>query len=449
MKHKLGRRGLVRIVSFTSALVVALTATAVGSFITAHRFRTHIEYSYQRALSELNENVNNIDMTLQKGQYATTANQMQGLSTQLLQSAGYAKGALAQLPVHGEELNSTYKFLSQVGEFCLTLSKRVSEGGKITDDELSKLDQLADYAKTVSAKLQKMVDDVNIGDMKIGEVTDAIADNKNVGSNEVPTVDNGFRDIEEGFTNYPTMIYDGPFSDNIEQQTSKFLSGKPDVTAEQAMQTAVDVSGSSALQYAGDTDGNLPCYNFTADNLSISITKTGGYVNYMLNSRQVGEPTMSNDDAINTALKALENRGMTGFAYRYYSLNNGVLTVNFAATQDGVVLYPDLIKVGIAMDDGSVVSIDTKGYLMNHTQRNLPKITVSEDKARGILSSKLTPVSHAITLIPTDNLNEVLCHEFLCEGQNGESVLVYINVQTGMEEKILIVLQDETGVLAM
>lgn len=436
-------------VSFTSALVVALAATAVGSYVTAHRFRTHIEYSYQRALSELNENVNNIDMALQKGQYATTANQMQVLSTQLLQSSGFAKGALAQLPVNGEELNATYKFLSQVGEFCATLSKRVSEGGKISDEERAELDQLTDYAKTVSEKLQKMVNDVNSGDMKIGEVTDAIAANKNVESSEIPTVDSGFRDIEEGFSDYPTLIYDGPFSDNVEQQAPKFLSDKSDVTMEQAMQTAVDISGSSALQYAGDVDGNLPCYNFTAENLSISITKTGGYIDYMLNSRQVGEPTMSNDDAIQAAIDALEKRGLTGFAYRYYSLNNGVLTVNFAATQDGVVLYPDLIKVGIAMDDGSVVSLDAKGYLMNHTQRSLPKITVSEEQAKEIIGPKLTPVSHAIALIPTDNLNEVLCHEFLCEGQNGENVLVYVNVQTGKEERILIVLQDETGVLAM
>lgn len=436
-------------VSFTSALVVALAATAVGSYVTAHRFRTHIEYSYQRALSELNENVNNIDMALQKGQYATTANQMQVLSTQLLQSSGFAKGALAQLPVNGEELNATYKFLSQVGEFCATLSKRVSEGGKISDEERAELDQLTDYAKTVSEKLQKMVNDVNSGDMKIGEVTDAIAANKNVESSEIPTVDSGFRDIEEGFSDYPTLIYDGPFSDNVEQQAPKFLSDKSDVTMEQAMQTAVDISGSSALQYAGDVDGNLPCYNFTAENLSISITKTSGYIDYMLNSRQVGEPTMSNDDAIQAAIDALEKRGLTGFAYRYYSLNNGVLTVNFAATQDGVVLYPDLIKVGIAMDDGSVVSLDAKGYLMNHTQRSLPKITVSEEQAKEIIGPKLTPVSHAIALIPTDNLNEVLCHEFLCEGQNGENVLVYVNVQTGKEERILIVLQDETGVLAM
>lgn len=439
----------MRIISYTLAIIVALSATAIGAFVTARNYRTSIEYSYQRALSELNEYVNSIDVTLQKGKYATTKKQVQGLSTKLLQSSGYAKGALAQLPVHGEELNSTYKFLSQVGQYSLSLSNKMNAGDRITDEELSNLDKLSKYADSVSEKLQKMVTDIDNGDMKIGEVSDAVLSNKDAGGDQAPSVSSGFRDIEEGFTDYPTMIYDGPFSDHINQQTAKFLYGKADVTVDTALQAAQKISGSSSLQYTDEVGGNLPCYNFTADSLSVSVSKAGGFVDYMLNSRQINERTISNEDAVNLAVKALENMNLTGFKYRYYSTNNGVLTVNFAATQDGVVLYPDLIKVGIALDDGSVVSYDAKGYLLNHTDRKLCKVELSEQKAREILSSKLKPVSHSIALIPTDNLNEVLCHEFLCEGQDGEHVLVYINVQTGMEEKILIVLQDETGVLAM
>ncbi len=109
------RRSLVRIVSFTLAALVALSAAAVSGYAAASNSRTSIEYSYQRALGELTDYVNNITLALEKGKYASTEKQLQGLSGKLLRETGYAKVALNQLPVEGTELSATYKFLSQLG----------------------------------------------------------------------------------------------------------------------------------------------------------------------------------------------------------------------------------------------------------------------------------------------------------------------------------------------
>lgn len=101
-----------------------------------------MEYSYQRALGELTDYVNNINIALEKGKYASTEKQLQGLSNKLWRETGYAKSALNQLPVNGTELSATYKFLSQLGSFCVALSNRVSEGGTITEEESALMDQL-------------------------------------------------------------------------------------------------------------------------------------------------------------------------------------------------------------------------------------------------------------------------------------------------------------------
>ena len=42
----------------------------------------------------------------------------------------------------------------------------------------------------------------------------------------------------------------------------------------------------------------------------------------------------------------------------YYETADGICTVNYAASQDGILLYPDLIKIGIALDNGAVVFYD-------------------------------------------------------------------------------------------
>lgn len=50
-----------------------------------------------------------------------------------------------------------------------------------------------------------------------------------------------------------------------------------------------------------------------------------------------------------------------------------------------------------------------------------------------------------MAVIPSEGLREIACYEFSCIGRDDEQVLVYVNIETGEEEQILILLQDDTG----
>lgn len=104
--------------------------------------------------------------------------------------------------------------------------------------------------------------------------------------------------------------------------------------------------------------------------------------------------------------------------------------MNFAYEQDGVTCYPDLVKVGVALDTGSVVFFDARGYLMNHQEREFSAPMLTDTTAREILSPSLTVQSQNMAVIPTSGRNEAYCYEFLCEGREGQKVLVYINSAT-------------------
>ena len=71
---------------------------------------------------------------------------------------------------------------------------------------------------------------------------------------------------------------------------------------------------------------------------------------------------------------------------------------------------------------------------MDHHRRSLPKIKISESDARRNLSKRLTVKSHSLVVIPTEGLSERLCHEFYSHGERRREFLVYVNVETGMEE---------------
>ena len=65
------------------------------------------------------------------------------------------------------------------------------------------------------------------------------------------------------------------------------------------------------------------------------------------------------------------------------------------------------------------------------------------------MSPKLNVLREQLALIPTDGEYEVLCWEFVCEAENGQHYIVCINAATGAEQKILILLEDENGTLAL
>lgn len=452
MNQQMNTRKTVRIISFALAACIIFGGTAYSGYALANRYRTSLEYTYQRALSDLSDYIANLETTLAKGIYANTPPQQYGISAKLLRDAGAAKTALGQLPLSDVELDNVNKFISQVGDFASYLSTKLSKGETITQEEMDSLEKMGEYAKVLHLDLSDIQARFDDGTMQIDQTAAVIGNlSQDTQNQEEPYLNSGFHEMNEGFTDYPTLIYDGPFSDHITRMTSKMLEGEGNVSEEEAKKAAVEFSGLAAgqLQAAEANAGNLPTFNFTGDNYAISVTQAGGYVSYLLNSREIGEPTMEYGQAAAKAQEYLTRHGMDSMKESYYVTANGICTINYAYQQDGIVYYSDLVKVGVALDTGEVVSFNATGYLMNHIQRELPQDRISLEEARESVSPRLTIEKEGMAMIPTAGLHEVLCYEFQCSSETGDHVMVYINAQTGLEEQILILLMTDGGVLVM
>lgn len=144
----------------------------------------------------------------------------------------------------------------------------------------------------------------------------------------------------------------------------------------------------------------------------------------------------------------LMKKGFKNMKETYYLKQEGMLTINYAYEQDGVIMYPDLIKVKVALDDGRILGIETTGYLNNHTVRDISKIKISKDEAKKTLNKELNIMSEGLAVIPTEWESEVLCYEFKGKIENQE-FLVYINAENGKEEDILIITNTPNGTLTM
>ena len=164
--------------------------------------------------------------------------------------------------------------------------------------------------------------------------------------------------------------------------------------------------------------------------------------------RDVSDEKISQDEANNIGKEFLTKKGFDTMKETYYMKEGGTVTVNYAYEQNGIVVYPDLIKLKIALDNGEILGIETSGYLNSHEERNVQGINISMDEAKKTLNPKLEIMSEGMAIIPTKWKTEILCYEFKGKVDDTE-FLVYVNAGTGKEENILVILDTPNGTLTM
>ena len=181
----------------------------------------------------------------------------------------------------------------------------------------------------------------------------------------------------------------------------------------------------------------------------MSVSRKGGYVVRALSQRAPVRSAITVDAALEKAAEFLAAHGCRGMKESYHILKDHVLTVTYCAEQNGVMCYPDMVKLAVAMDTGEILRFDAEAYLTSHAERDLPEPAVSEEDARAMAGEGLTVQSEKLAVIPTSGAEEIYCRELICETEDGRHYLLYVNAMTGAQEKILILLEDESGTLAL
>jgi germination protein YpeB len=182
--------------------------------------------------------------------------------------------------------------------------------------------------------------------------------------------------------------------------------------------------------------------------VNIDISRNGGMVIYMLDARNVGQPKLNVSDASKIGVKFLEKNGykdmIPTFAMRY----DETAVINFVSVRKKVVIYPDQIKLKIALDNGDIIGIEAMHYLTAHYDRKIPSPRINTSEARKNVSQKISIKNIRLTIIPMESMREVLCYEFYGT-YNNERYMVYINAIDGTEERILKIMDTENGELSM
>lgn len=437
--------------TFGVAAVIVLAGFALQGHMEAMQYKRQLTNAYYHAFTELTTASQELDTALQKSTYTTAGPLQDSLYQQIYAKALAAQYALGELPYGNIELEQTAAFFAKTGDYAAALCR-----GKV-DNSADSLAALAAISGQVNSALTSLQSELEAGALDLAAVDRAereLAQAAETGGQKLGGV--SFQTVEADFPELPSLIYDGPFSEHLTSETPKALEGLGDVTQEQAKQAAADFLHVSpdALTPAAVGQGVLPTYGFTLplDGGAgyIEVTRQGGQVLDYFQDRATGAATMDVDRAVELAQNYLANWGYAQMEPSYHIQREGTLTIHFAPVVDDVYCYPDLVKVTIALDTGSLLGYEAHGYLSRSHHRELDRPAFDQSAAMAALPQGLEVLAVQKALIPTaGGTQEVLAWEFKCQDAQGRHVLIYVNAQTGLQQNILLLLEDETGTLTL
>ena len=448
LKKKVNKKVLNVAIFMTFGALIIFSLEMTNNF---KRQKNLVQDEYNKSMYLAVSYINNVEVDLAKLLVTSTPKMSAVTLADIWKQANLAKECLEQIPVGQNSMANASKYLTQVSDFSYTLMKQNISDIKLTEEEYEKLKHIYEDSSKLSSKMSDIYDDLNAGRIKWDEL-------EKIGNEKLPDNDisNSISEVGKTFQNYEGLIYDGAFSDHLLSSEPKFLSQK-EISEDDAKKYIEEVilndEKIEKIEFKGESNGKIELYNFdvTLDSKqkrTISITKNDCKLYLMIGDKKVKEQNISVDEAKKRGMEFLNKLGIDNMIETYYQKTENMIVINYAATQDGVILYPDLIKVKISLDDGKVYGVEAAGYIFNHTTRNNLKPSISQEKAKSILNSSLEIISSDMALIPTESNSEILTYEFKGKIDNRE-FLIYIIADNVREEKVLLVIDNKNGVLTM
>lgn len=433
-------------------LAILTLVTGYYAFSLREEYNTLNNNNYTEAFSNLVNYVNSVENYLAKAMISKTPEHAAETLTQIWRDSNLAIVYLSRIPLENDGLSQTAKFLNQISDYSYSLSRKNIKGEGLSDSDFENLKVIYEYSLNLENTLNQLSDEIYNG-----EITwESLKTNSN--SRFAQSVDSisVFSNIDSNLNDYEGLIYDGAYSDHVNKARKLGLTGE-DISEEDARNKVNDFFEGKVQEIQLNSfleNADIPSYDFSVklnnkeEKYSVMISKKGGHIVQTSLDREVNEEKMTQEEANEIGKSYLSDKGFKDMKETYFIKEGNVVTINYAYNDNGVIVYPDLIKVRIALDNGEILGIETTGYLNSHTERTYVEPKISIDKARENLNSKLEIISENMAIIPTEWKTEIECYEFKGKIEDKE-FLVYINVETGKEEDILVILETPGGTLTV
>ncbi|MCH5157302.1 MAG: germination protein YpeB [Clostridiales bacterium] len=430
--------GALAALSIATAVVLGVTLSSkignmrMSQITDENYYKLSQENGYKRSLYLACDSMKNLDANLGKIAISNdTAHQTQML-TYVVIHANAVNQSLSNLPIEdSDNLVAVQTFVNQTQDYATYLLGKLSKGEKLALNERIALDNLDNVATRVYDFLQAYA-----------ESDSGLFITNGNGLNNVGALSESLNDVEQNAFSYEKLIYDGPFSESVQQ---KVLKCDHKISHDMGAKIVSELFGEG--RFAGEINNNGVMYVYELENGRVILSAGGKVVQYETYNEAQGESKMDCDGCINIAEEFCANLGYNVKGVWVSKTQDFITYVNCATVIDDVIVYPDLIKVAVDNTTGEVVGMEAKAYLINHRDWDVSFGEVMQDEAQDTLNDWLKVTNVAKALIEKND-KYYACYEFECMMGDRE-YYVYVDSATGQEVELFKVIENTEGYTVM
>lgn len=441
--EKHSRTKTIAIVALAVLLAVAI-AVGVTLGVTANNYMLETQGFYSKSYSQLVMDVNNLDSELSKLLILNSDEAREVALNEVSSIALSAGNSLENLPISQNGVSKLNKYFNQLMDYTKHLSKKIAKNDKLSEEEFEMLNKLY----SINMQLKKSINEGY--DSSLNEKNGSYSKGLFMNLQYIDPLDITYESMSESSFEYPTMIYDGPFSDAKKRAENDKGEVNFDLASAKEIATKF-VKDVKNLQLMGGESQEQTVYSFggekNGESVFIQVSKQNGKVVLYDMYREIGGNNLSKEQGIEKAKAFLNENGYEGVELVWKDVKNNVLMLNFAYVKDDVVMYCDLVKVKVALDDGQIVGLEGLEYTNNLHKQHETKAKLTVEQAREKVNKKLQIQTSRLAIIPIDE-TDVLAYEF--SGQFEDMTFyVYIDAMSGKEVNTLRVIRGTEGELVL
>ncbi|MBS4199523.1 germination protein YpeB [Bacillus sp. FJAT-49732] len=400
------------------------------------------ENNYQRAFHDLSYQM---DVLHEKIGTALAMNSKKSLSPALAdvwRITSDARGQVGQLPLTLMPFNKTEDFLTNIGNFSYRTAVRDLDKEPLSNNEYTLLKKMYSQSDEIRNELRKVQHLVLKNNLRWMDVEMALATGKENADNTIidgfKTVDMRAKGFDEENLQDPTVV-----AFQKKEQNYDHLKGNT-ISKDEAIALAKKYSGIKSVNESRVVEnGKGSPFDFYSVNLddgkgdgaSLDITKKGGYPIWLINHRDIGSQKLSLNDAMVKASDFLKNHGFEKLDAAESMQYDTIGLFTYVTNQNGVRIYPESIKVKVALDNGQIIGFAANDYLKGRKDRKISKPKLSLNDAKGYLNTNVKVMEDRLAVIINELGKEVLCYEFIGT-MDQDTYRIYINAENGIEEKV-------------
>ena len=456
-EHREGYGGWLAAVVTLGVVSLALTTAVTVGAVEMKKTKEGLLTAHKGTMYELTGIMEHVDDDLDRVRISNSTAQQSRILTDLLVQARLAEMDLERLPMAAEMDRGVTIFVNRTAAECERMLAKLRRGEKLNDADKEKLQQLYQKNHAVRRELDNFVQEMTdkdwtaflkdgmgaIGDTfeKLEQMTleeNRMGLDKPMGTERSKTTGAGM-ERDKKMEEMPPMEKAKNGNENGDENRQQ--KGIDPARAETLCQNYFSDYSITEFQCVGESMlGPRKAYNVQGSDekgtmLLAEISQTDGA---LLRFDYYEDCNVENFDIKNAeriAEQFLEKLGYDDLEIVRMRESGTTIDFTFVYEDDGVVYYPDEVRVKVCQTRGVVTGMDATKYLFHHKNREEAQVKITLAEAYERLYDELTVESSRLAVVKTAR-GEQTAYEFLCS-YGEEKYFVYLSAENGEEISIV------------